>query len=122
MTLVALVFSLLVAALGALGIASPTRFISVVRFFETPTGLYLAAAIRVVWGVALFFSAPMSRAPEVLRITGVIIMVAGVIAPLFALQRSRRPPRLLAGTGVGVRGWAAITLVLGLLLVYAVAP
>ncbi len=122
MSLVALVLSLLVAALGALGIASPRRFIGVVRSFETPTGLYLAAVLRGVLGVALFFSAPMSRAPEVLRIAGVIFIVAGITAQFYALQRSRKPPRLLAGTGVGVRGWAAITFVLGLSLAYAVAP
>ncbi len=122
MTLVALVLSLLLAALGALGMASPQRFLSVVRFFEAPTGLYLTAALRVVLGVALFFSAPMSRAPEVMRIAGVIFIVAGIIAPFYALQRSRKPPRLLAGTGVGVRGWSAITFVLGLSLAYALAP
>ncbi len=122
MTLIALFLSFLLAALGVLGIASPQRFLRVVRFFETPTGLYLAAALRVVLGVALLFSAPMSRAPEVLRIAGVIFIVAGITAQFYALQRSRKPPRLLAGTGVGVRGWAAITLVLGLSLAYALAP
>ncbi len=122
MTLIALFLSLLLAALGALGIASPQRFLSVVQFFETPTGLYLATALRVVLGVALFFAAPMSRAPEVMRIASVIFIVAGIITLFYALQRSRKPPRLLAGTGVGVRGWAAISFVLGLSLAYALAP
>ncbi len=121
-TSIALVLSLLLAALGALGIASPQRFVSVVRFFETSTGLYLAAALRGVLGVALLFSAPISHAPEVLSIAGVIFIVAGIIALFYALQRSRKPPRLLAGTGVGVRGWAAVTSVLGLSLAYALAP
>ncbi len=122
MTLIALVLSLLLAAFGALGIGAPQRFLSVVRFFETPTGLYLATALRMVLGVALLFSAPMSRAPEVLRIAGFIFIVAGIIASFYSLQRSRKPPRLLAGTGVGVRVWAAITFVLGLSLAYALAP
>ena len=44
--------------------------IGVIRvLFETPTGLYAAAVIRLVFGVALFFAAPTSRAPRALRAT-----------------------------------------------------
>ena len=60
MTLVALVSSLLIAVLGAVGVASPARFVGIVRYFETPRGLYLAAAFRLALGVALVFSAPVS--------------------------------------------------------------
>ena len=119
MTLVALILSLLLAALGALGVASPSRFIAVVRYFETPAGLYVAAAIRVVLGVALYSSAPASRAPELMRILGSIITVAGVATPF--LGRSRRATRALAGTGLTVRGWAGLAAVLGLLLAFGVS-
>ncbi len=120
MALVALVLSLLIAVLGAVGVASPARFISIVRYFETPTGLYLAAVLRLVMGVALFVSAPVSRAPALMRVLGLLIILAGVVTPLLG-RRSGGAPRLLAGTGVGIRGWATITLGLGLLLAYAVA-
>ena len=120
MALVALLLSLLIAALGALGVVSPSRFLAVVRFFETPKGLYVAAALRVALGVALFLAAPSSRAPDALRIFGVLAVVAGVATPL--LGRSRRATRALSGTGLTVRGWAALALVLGLLLAFAVSP
>ena len=120
MTLVALVLSLLIAALGALGVASPSRFLAVVRYFETPAGLYVAGAIRVVLGIALYFSAPASRAPELMRILGIAITVLGVATPF--LGRSRRATRVLSGTGLGVRGWAGLAVVLGLLLAFAVSP
>ena len=77
MTLVALIICLLLSALGALGVASPSRLLGVVRKFQTPMGLYFAAALRVVLGVALFFAAPTSRAPDLIRILGVVIIVMG---------------------------------------------
>ncbi len=121
MALVALVLSLLIAALGAVGVASPVRFISIVRYFETPTGLYLAAALRLALGSALFVSAPVSRAPGLMRVLGVLIVLAAVVTPLLGRRRGGAP-RPLSGTGVGIRGWATINLGLGLLLAYAVAP
>ncbi len=120
MTLVALVLSLLLAAFGALGVASPARFIAVVRYLETSAGLYVAGGIRVVLGIALYFSAPTSRAPEFRRVLGIVITVIGVATPL--LGRSRRATRLLSGPGLRVRGWAGLVVVLGLSLAFAVTP
>ncbi len=122
MPFVAFALSLLIAALGGLGVVSPDRLVDVVRRFQTPTGLYVAAAIRIVLGVALFFAAPTSRAPELLRVLGVVILVAGLITPMFGLDRFRRLLEWWLSLGAGFRrAWAAITLVLGLLLAYAVA-
>ena len=64
MTLVAVTMCLLLSGVGALGVASPSRLIRLVRGFQTPMGLLFAAGLRIVLGVALFFSAPDSRAPE----------------------------------------------------------
>ena len=123
MTLVALVLSLFVAALGALGVVSPTRLVSLLRYFQTPAGLYLAAALRVVLGVALFFSAPTSRAPELMRILGVVIIVVGLITPLFGLARFRRLIDWWLARGPAfLRVWAAFALGFGLLLAYALVP
>ncbi len=123
MTLVALIICLLTSALGALGIASPSRLLGVVRYFQTPAGLYVAAALRLVLGVALFFAAPTSRAPELVRILGVVIIVAGLITPFFGLERFRRLLEWWSALGPGFfRAWAAFALVFGFLLAYAVVP
>jgi hypothetical protein len=122
-TLIALILSLFIAALGALGVVSPSRLLGVVRRFQTPTGLYFAAGLRVALGAALFFAAPDSRAPELLRILGVVIIVAGVITPFFGLARFRRLLDWWSGQGPAfVRAWAAFALLFGLLLAYAVVP
>jgi uncharacterized membrane protein YidH (DUF202 family) len=123
MTLVALVICLLLSAMGALGVASPSRLLAVVRRFQTPTGLFFVAAIRIVLGLALLFTAPTSRAPELIRILGVVIIVMGIITPFFGLERFRRLLDWWSAQGPAfVRVWAIVALALGLALAYAIVP
>jgi hypothetical protein len=123
MTLVALIICLLTSAFGALGIASPSRLLAVVRHFQTPVGLYFAAGIRVLLGVALLFAAPTSRAPGLILILGVAIIVIGVITPFFGLERFRRLLDWWSAQGSAfVRGWAVLALLFGLSLAYALVP
>ncbi len=123
MTLVALIICLLLSVVGALGMASPSRLVSFVRSFQTPVGLLFVAALRVVLGVALFFSAPGSRAPELIGVVGAVIIVLGVITPFFGVERFRRLLDWWSAQGsVFLRGWAILATVLGLSLMYAIAP
>lgn len=123
MALVAFVLSLFVAVLGAIGVVSPTRLLAVVRRFETSAGLYAAAGLRLVLGVALFLAAPTSRAPEAVRILGVLIFVSGLITPLFGLARFRRLLDWWSARGPAfMRAWAGLALIFGLWLAYAVTP
>ena len=123
MALVAFGISLLIVAVGALGIISPPRLLAAVRHVQTPAGLYAIAALRLVFGAALFLAAPTSRAPETVRIVGIVVFVAGLTTPLFGLERFRRLLDWGAGLGPAViRGWASLALGFGLLLAYAVVP
>ena len=123
MTLVALIICLLASALGALGIASPSRLLGVVRYFQTPMGLYFAAGVRVLLGVALLFAAPTSRAPDLIHILGVVIIVIGIITLFFGLERFRRLLDWWSAQGSAfIRGWAVLALVFGLSLAYAIVP
>jgi hypothetical protein len=123
MAFVALVLSLFVAALGALGMFSPMRLLDIVRHFQSPAGIYAAAALRIILGVVLFLAAPTSRAPEVVRILGIIILVAGLITPLFGLERFRRLLDWWSARGPAfMRVWAGFALAFGLLLAYTVVP
>ena len=123
MTLVALIICLLTSALGALGIASPSRLLGVVRYVQTPMGLYFVAALRVVLGVALFFAASTSRAPEFIRILGVVIIVIGVLTPAFGVERFGRLLDWWSAQGsIFIRAWAVFASALGLSLAYAIVP
>ena len=119
MTFVALAFSALIVALGVLGLVSPSVSVRVVRRFQTLAGLYFAAALRLVMGVAMFFAAPDSRAPEVLRTLGAIIVVAGLITPFVGTERYAKLVDWWASKGpVLVRGQGAFAIILGVLLAY----
>jgi membrane-bound ClpP family serine protease len=123
MAIVALVLSLLVAALGALGLISPMRLLDIGRHFQSPTGLYAAGAMRVILGGALFLAAPAARAPKIIRILGIIILVAGLFTPLIGVERVHRLMDWWSTQGtVFMRVWAAFALAFGLFLAYAVAP
>jgi hypothetical protein len=120
---VAFVLSLCVAALGALGVLSPARLLAFARQFETTAGLYAAAAFRVVMGVALILAAPTSRAPGIIRILGVAVLVAGLLTPAVGLERARRIILWWSQRGPAfMRAWAGAALLFGLLTAYAVAP
>jgi hypothetical protein len=113
----------LIVALGTLGLLSPPRIVAIARHFQTSAGLYFAGAVRLVMGAALFFAAPDSRAPEILRILGLVIIVAGLVTPFFGLERYQRLVDWWSAQGpVLVRAQALFALVLGLLLTYALVP
>ena len=123
MKIVALVLSLFAAALSALGLLSPTRLLDIVRHFQSPVGLYVAAALRIVLGLALFFAAPTSRSPKAVRILGIIILVAGLFTPLFGVERVHRLLSQWSAQGpMFLRVWATFALAFGLFLAYAVVP
>jgi len=123
MTYLAIGISVLIVGLGALGVASPERLISILRRYETPGGLRVSAVVRVALGVALFLAAPTSRAPDLIRLFGVISVAAGLMIPCLGLARIRklvdwwsRLPTL------AFRAWAMIALAFGLYLVWALIP
>jgi len=123
MTLVALAFSLALAAVAALGVVAPLQFVALARRFQTPAGLSVAAAFRIVLGVALFLAAPASRAPELLLVVGAVGVAAGVATPFVGPTRFRVLLDRLSARGARiVQAFAAIGLGLGLFLAYAVFP
>ncbi len=119
----AALFGLFIVAVGALGAGSPPRLIAFVRRLQSQTGLYAIAAIRVVFGLALWFAAPDSRAPGLLLILGAFTVLVGVATPFFGVRLfaavldwwSQRPSALL-------RTWCAVVVVLGLAIVWSLLP
>lgn len=81
------VFSLL---MGVWGVLVPSRLADLVTRFGSKGGLWVAAAIRLVFGLALWFAAPASRAPLLLQVLGVIALVAAVVLPFMGVDRFKR--------------------------------
>ena len=113
---------IVIAGLGILGVIRPRNLVHLVSIpWKSPSGLYLAIVVRLIFGVALIGAASSSRFPNVLLIIGVLSIITAFLAPLLGFERLRefidwwlaRPP-------VFIRSWAAIAAVFGVFLVFAV--
>ncbi len=123
MSVIVIVVGLFITAIGLLGLVSPERLIHFAKSLQTPAGLYSAAGLRVLLGVALWFAAPASRAPDALRILGVFVFVAGIVTPFFGLERSRKLLEWWWSRGTPfIRVWSCFASAFGLLLIYLVCP
>ena len=123
MTLIAFAICLFSAALGALGVASPSRLIDLIRKAQTQRGLLLTAMLRGFFGLALVFAASASKAPGLIAVVGVITILKGIALPLMGVERARRLLDRWAQKGsLFLRGWALLAVIIGLVLAYYVLP
>ncbi len=120
MAFVAVAVSVLIAALGAVGVVYPEAIVGFTRILQAPNALYVDAVGRIVFGVAVFFAAPASRAPVSLRIFGVVNIVGGIFMPALGVDGYRSLVELKLG--LLPRLWAASALLFGALLAYALVP
>jgi hypothetical protein len=121
MASLALALSLLIAGLGLIGIVQPTALFAFGRQFASPSGLYAAAALRLLFGAALWLAAPGSRAPRALRIVGGLVVAAALVTPLVGPERFAAMLDLFAAQGpLFGRFWGLVALGVGLLLAYLV--
>lgn len=81
------VFTLL---MGVWGVLVPARLADFVTRFSSKWGLWFAVGIRLVFGLALWFAAPASRAPLLLQVLGFVALVAAVILPFVGVDRFKR--------------------------------
>jgi hypothetical protein len=120
---VALLFSIAVSVLGAIGVFSPNTLLAIGRAFASPVGLFAAAAIRAAFGAVLILAAPASRAPRAIRVVGLVIFAAGVITPFFGVERARAILDWWSSQGAVLTRMApAVALALGSTLIYLLAP
>jgi len=87
--LLAMGLGFIVAAIGVLALGAPSILLELGRTLQSPTGLYVVAAVRVGFGIVLFWAASNSRTPRTLRILGAFIIIAGLITPFLGVERTR---------------------------------
>jgi hypothetical protein len=123
MIFLALILCLLLTAVAALGVVSPSRLTGTLRKAQTRGGLILVAAVRVVLGVALVFSAPESRAPGLIAFIGVVALLKGLALPLMGVERWRRSVNWWSARSSSLlRGWSLLAVAIGLFVAYAIFP
>jgi hypothetical protein len=117
----ALIIGVVIIIQGLAGLAAPDAFANLVRQMQEPPVLYLAAILRVAFGVVLFLAAPGSRAPLPLRTLGALITIGGLLTPFLGVELARV---VLGWWSEGgpfvVRIWAAAALAIGTFIIYAV--
>ena len=117
--LLGLVIGALVILASAISFAVPDLRLSLERSVMTPTGLYAIAALRIAIGLVFVFAAPASRAPRMLRVLGLIVIIAGLATPWFGVARARAVLNWLANAGpLLIRLDAGVGMALGGSLVY----
>jgi len=121
MTALALILSVAIAAMGVIVIVKPALAHEWTRLFANKTGMWIATAIRAVLALGLLTAASESKAPMLLRLLGLLILIVAIVMPILGLDRHRRiidwwlaRPRtveMLCG---------AAALVFGILLIYLI--
>jgi len=82
-----------------------------------------AAGIRIVFGGMLLTAAQTSRAPNLLRACGAIILIAGLATPWFGAERAREVLAAAgAADGAGMRIACTVAVALGSSFVWALSP
>lgn len=112
-----------VVLIGLTGVVLPEGITRIGEYVATPVGLYVVAVLRVAIGFILIQAAPGSRYPTVLRVLGIVIMIAGFATPLFGVERSRAMLDWWSGLDPTFRrAEAGLAIVIGAFIAYAVSP
>lgn len=117
-----LVFSMIMVVMGTYGITSPAGLVSFTRKWEGQLGLWIGAASRIVFGVALWRSAPSSHTPAALEVFGAIALISGIALPFIGVERlSKIISWWSAQSSTFIRGWSAVAIALGAFLFWSAA-
>lgn len=104
----------LVAAPGVVAILAPAMV--------TPRGLLLVAAERIAIGLLMLRVAAGSRAPRVVQVLGVIVLIDGIATPFFGAARVRMLMAWWFARGpLAIRGVGVLAMLLGGFIAYVVS-
>ena len=118
-----LLVALFAIVVGVVGLVAPETLMTIGRYVVTPVGLYAIAALRVAIGLLVIGVAPISRVPKVLRVVGVVMIVAGVSTPLIGVERTRAILDWEAAQGTNfLRAVASLVVAIGGLFAFALRP
>lgn len=80
-------FGVLVVCIGTWVVVDPQQLPTYANRFVSPTGLWVAVGMRLGVGGLLWFTAPASRTPTVLRVLGVLFILSGLTLAVLGLGR-----------------------------------
>ena len=87
MKVLGLLIGALMICIGVIAVFTPAYFLAGAEYTLTPKGLYTIAALRIIVGAVLLIAASASRLPTVIRVFGVIALVAGLMTTVMGVAR-----------------------------------
>ena len=121
MTALALILCAGIAVMGGVVIFAPARANELTRLFADKTGMWIATAIRAVLALGLLAAAGESKAPMLLRILGLIILIVAIVVPILGLDRHRRMIDWWLARDRKIQiGCGTASFVLGIFLIYVI--
>ncbi len=128
MITVAKIIVLLIGAAGSLlsawGIFAPDNMIRLVQgVLGRESGIYIAVGARLLAGVALILTAPVSKFPLIFNIIGAFAIVAAGVIPFIGRARLVQ----LIGwferfPAAAIRAWLLFGFAFGVFLIYGILP
>jgi hypothetical protein len=114
--------ALFVIAAGVTGIVAPDRLMSLRWMASTQMGLLGFAVLRATIGVVLIMVAPSTRAPKTLQACGAVMLLAGMVTPLFGVERTKAVLDWEVAQGqLLIRAGAVVIVAIGGCLAFALA-
>jgi len=121
MTFLVVLFALTMVSIGGYGIASPAGLVAFVRRWQGQPGVWIGAAVRVVFGFALWSAGPSSRTPALFAVLGVISLVSGIALPFIGAARLAQLISWWSGRSTTfLRTWSAAASAVGVLLLWSI--
>lgn len=90
MTALALILCMAMAAMGVIVIVKPALAHDWAQLLADKTGMWIATAIRAVLALGLLAAAAESKAPTVLKLLGLLILIVAILMPILGVERHRR--------------------------------
>jgi len=121
--LLTLAVGLLITAAGMVVTLLPSGVTRFARHSITPLELYASAITRVGIGFCFILAAHTSRMPRLLRVLGIIAVIAGAATPLLGVNGAQAIATWVSQQGLGlVRVFGLLALAIGATIVYACGP
>ena len=119
----AMAVGFLIAAIGVLGIASPSILLELGRAMQSTGGLWLLGFIRIACGAILLWAAPNSRTPRILIGLGILIIIGGLATPFIGVERTKEMFNWWTSQGsLLARAWPMLAIGLGGFIAWVVTP
>ena len=105
---------------GAMAVFVPSKLIEFSKRFLTANGKLVAAAIRVLAGVILWFAAGLSRDPDLIQFFAVLFVAGGLITLFIKLEVFEKMLGwFFSWPSLGIRVWGVAAIALGVWLIGA---